>query len=43
MCPVSTVVLSVEAEVANKCDVLGDELLTLGACEVVASSREGGI
>ena len=42
MCPVSTEVLSVEAEVVNICDVLGGELLTLGACEVVVASREGG-
>ena len=42
MCPVSTEVLSVEAEVVNMCDVLGSELLTLGTCEVVVASGEGG-
>lgn len=43
MCPVSPKVLPVEAVVVNMSEVLGGELLSLGACEVVVASGDSGV
>ena len=40
MCPVSTEVLSVEGEVLNISNVLGEEVLLLGVYEVVVLPGE---
>jgi len=40
VCPVSPEVPSVEAVVVNMSEVLGGELLSLGACEVVVASGD---